>query len=429
MSPPSLLDSAISISPATGTQLDTVNAHSLDYDIAIVGGGIVGLTLACALRKSGFKIVLIEAQPQSAAAAKGQAYNISPLSRQMFETIGVWHLMQSQVAAYQQIVLSDGNSPQVVHFLPADLGMPELGHVAEHQVLLSALQEVAHGADTITVLCPAQVLSADYRADAVLLELQVGEERRSLRAQLVVAADGSRSPLRQQAGIQTRGWKYQQSCVVAFIQSEQGHHHTAYERFCPSGPFAILPLVNGLCRIVWTAPHVEAQEILALEPSAFLAQLRLRYGEQMGELTLVGDRFLFSVQLQQSRQYVRHRLALIGDAAHSCHPVGGQGLNLGIRDAAALAEVLHTAYQQNEDWGDLHVLKRYEQWRQPENLVMLAFTDFLVRCFSNQVVLLVLLRRLGLRLLQTVPSARRWVLRLMTGLSGRTPQPPPISIP
>lgn len=396
-------------------------AESMHYDLVIVGGGIVGLTLATALKDSGLRIAILEAQANSLAAAKGQAYNISPLSRSILQGLGAWSAIQNQVQPYREIALSDGNSSAVVRFSPTDLGLDPLGYVAEHAVLLTALLQVVENSPNLDWLCPAQMIDSQTQADQVQVQIQRGGAVQSLTTSLLIGADGVRSPLREQAGINTVGWRYGQSCVVAFIQPLRSHQGIAYERFWPSGPFAILPLVSGLCRIVWTAPHEEAQALLALPEAEFMQQLQARYGSQMGELSLVGERFAFPVQLRQCQTYVQPRFALVGDAAHCCHPVGGQGLNLGIRDAAALAEVIHTAQIQGEDIGSLTVLKRYESWRKAENWLMLAMTDFLVRCFSNEWWGLVQLRRLGLRLVAHAPILKTFVLRLMTGLSGRIP--------
>ena len=239
---------------------------------------------------------------------------------------------------------------------------------------------------------------------------------------MVVAADGARSPLRQQAGIATRGWPYWQSCIVATIAPEKPHNHIAYERFWPSGPFAILPVPENRCRIVWTAPHAEAAALLALDDDAFMAQLHQRYGDQMGKLSLVGQRYMFPAKWMHASRYVAPRLVLVGDAAHCCHPVGGQGLNLGIRDAAALAQILRVAHQRGDDIGDLRVLRRYQGWRRHQNLASLGFTDLLNRTFSNQWVPLVQLRRLALRTMQWVPPIRILMLKFMAGLWGRSPQ-------
>ncbi len=402
-------------------QTATQPLKKLDYDVAIVGGGIVGLTCACALKESGLRIAVVEAKTDSAAVRRGQAYHINLMSSRIFEGIGVWEQMQSQVAPIQQIRLSDADYPGIVQFLPDDLNTTVLGYVADHAVMLEALRNFLRQCPNVTYLCPVEVVQIDYQADQVELELMQGEHKR-ISAQLLVAADGVRSPTRQQAGIRADGWQYWQSCVVAYIQPEKPHHNIAYERFWESGPFAILPLPNNLCRIVWTAPKAEAKAILALSDQEFLAQLKQHYGDQMGELSLVGQRYLFPVHLMHSRSYTLPRLALIGDAAHCCHPVGGQGVNLGIRDAAALAQVLQVATQKGEDLGLLTVLRQYDRWRFLENLMILGFTDVLDRLFSNSLLPLVILRRAGLWVLQSVPPVKMFALKLMTGLLGRSPE-------
>ncbi len=415
----------------------------LHYDIAIVGGGIAGMTLACALKDSGLSVVLIEAKPQSAAVAKGQAYAISLLSSRIFQGLGVWQKMLPQISTFRQIHLSDADYPGVVQFQPQDLNTDALGYVAEHGVLQTCLQEFLQECSGVNWLCPAEVLRVEYLADAVELEVFVTEPPfpttegdlgglglsgsnnkrvEKISARSLVAADGARSPIRTAAGIHTYGWQYWQSCIVCTVKPEKPHNDTAYERFWPSGPFAILPLPENRCRIVWTAPHEQAKALVALDDEQFLAELSRRYGSRMGGLSLEGSRFVFPVQLMQSSRYTKSRLALIGDAAHCCHPVGGQGLNMGIRDAAALAQVLQSAHRQGEDIGAGTVLKRYERWRQSENLTILAFTDFLDRLFSNNWLPLVVIRRLGLWLLVRVPPVKKYALQLMTGLRGRPPQ-------
>lgn len=400
----------------------TLKKSGFDYDLAIAGGGIVGLTLACALKDSGLSVVLIEAKPYSVAAAKGQAYAVSLLSSRIFKGIGVWDKILPQIATFHHIRLSDADHPNVVQFQPTDLGTDALGYVAEHQALLTPLQEFLQQCPNVKYLCPAQVVKTQYQPDGVEIELNVNGESHKIRTRLIVAADGMRSRIREAAGIKTHGWQYWQSCIVAFVKPEKSHNDTAYERFWSSGPFAILPLPGNRCRIVWTAPHEEAKALVALDDEQFLAELSRRYGNQMGRLELEGDRFMFPVQLMQSDRYVLPRLALIGDAAHCCHPVGGQGLNMGIRDAAALAQVLQSAYKQDEDIGNLQVLKRYEHWRKQENLTILGFTDLLDRMFSNNWLPIVVMRRIGLWTLQRVTPVKTYALQLMTGLRGRSPE-------
>ncbi len=407
--------------PLTIAEPSISQSKQLDYDVAVVGGGIVGLTVACALKDSGLRVAVIEAKPESAAIARGQAYHINLLSSRIFQGIGVWEQMRSLVNPIEQIHLSDGDYPGVVQFSLPDLQTDALGYVAEHRVVLEALRSLLKQCSHVSYLCPMEVVRTEVQADRVAMELNQAGTIHPLQARLVIAADGARSPLRHQAGISTYGWQYWQSCVVAFIQPEKPHQNIAYERFQPDGPFAILPLPNNLCRIVWTAPKAEAEAILGLDDDQFLATLKQRYGDQMGDLTLVGQRYLFPVHLMHSRRYTLPRLALVGDAAHCCHPVGGQGVNLGIRDAAALAQILTQAHQQGQDIGNLAVLRRYDRWRTLENLAILGFTDSLNRLFSNSFLPLLILRRLGLGMLQFLYPFKQLALRLMVGLLGRIP--------
>lgn len=400
----------------------TTPQNSFDYDLAIVGGGIIGLTLACALKDSGLSVALIEAKPYSIAAMKGQAYAVHMSSKLILEGIGIWDKILPQIETFRSVRLSDADYPGVVEFQPTDLGTDVLGYVAEHQALLTPLQEFMHQCPNVKYLCPAEVVQTGYQPDGAEISLNIEGESQTIRTRLLVAADGARSRIRSSAGIKTHGWQYWQSCIVAFVKPEKPHNNIAYERFWSSGPFAILPLPENRCRIVWTAPHEEAKALVALDDEQFLAELGRRYGDQMGQLQLDGSRFVFQVQLMQSDRYVSPRLALVGDAAHCCHPVGGQGLNMGIRDAAALAQVLQSAYNQGEDIGNLQVLKRYERWRKQENLTILGFTDLLDRVFSNNFLPLVIVRRLGLLILKQVHPVKKYALQLMTGLRGRLPQ-------
>ncbi|KYC36286.1 2-octaprenyl-6-methoxyphenyl hydroxylase [Scytonema hofmannii PCC 7110] len=410
------------LSPTLSLPQTSTHKRGYDYDLVIVGGGIVGLTLASALKDSGLSVLLIEAKVESAAVAKGQAYAVHMLSALIYQGIGIWDKILPNIEIYRQVRLSDADHPTVVEWQTSDIGTKDLGYVAEHQALLHPLQEFVKDCHNVTYLCPAEVINIHYHQDMVMIDIKVAGEMRRVRCKLVVAADGSRSPIRQAAGITTKGWKYWQSCIVAFVKPEKSHNNTAYEKFWHSGPFAILPLRGNRCRIVWTAPHEEAKALCALDNEQFLAELQARYGNQMGKLELLGDRFIFQVQLMQSDRYVLHRLALVGDAAHNCHPVGGQGLNLGIRDVATLAQVLQEAHEKGEDIGNIKTLKRYERWRKQENLTILGFTDLLDRVFSNNILPVVIVRRIGLWVMRHVPFLKVFALKLMIGLKGKTPK-------
>jgi 2-octaprenyl-6-methoxyphenol hydroxylase len=410
------------LSPKFSLPQTSIHKRGYDYDLVIVGGGIVGLTLAASLKDSGLSVLLIEAKVASAAVAKGQAYAVHMLSALIYQGIGVWDKILPNIETYHKVCLSDGDYPTVVEWQTSDIGTQDLGYVAEHQALLYPLQEFVKECHNVTYVCPAEVVNILYHPDLVTINIKVAGEMRAIRSKLVVAADGSRSPIRQAAGITTKGWKYWQSCIVAFVKPEKSHNNTAYEKFRESGPFAILPLPGNRCRIVWTAPHEEAKALCALDDEKFLAELQARYGNQMGKLELLGDRFIFQVQLMQSDRYVLHRLALVGDAAHNCHPVGGQGLNLGIRDVAALAQVLQEAHEKGKDIGNIKTLQKYERWRKKENLIILGFTDLLDRVFSNNILPIAIVRRIGLRVMRQVPFLKVFALKLMIGLKGKTPK-------
>jgi 2-octaprenyl-6-methoxyphenol hydroxylase len=396
--------------------------QSWDCDVAIVGGGIVGATLACALKDSGIKVILIETQSQAAAASKRQAYALSLRSGRIFSDIGVWQSIFPNISKFRQIRLSDANYSGIVKFQTQDLGTDFLGYVGEHREILTALHQFSANCSNLSWLCPAEVLGIDYQETSALLTVRVGEQQRTIKTKLVVGADGARSRVRNWVGIKTRGWKYWQSCVAFTIKHQAPQNDIAFERFWPTGPMGILPLSGNRCQIVWTAPHALAKTLQTMDEQEFLAKLEEYTGGLLGKLELASDRFLFPVQLMQSDRYVRSRLAIIGDAAHCCHPVGGQGLNLGIRDAAALAQVLKEAHSQQKDLGSLDILKRYETWRKRENLAILGFTDFLDRIFSNNWLPILILRRLGLSIMPYLPPLKIYFLKLMTGLRGRTPQ-------
>nr|WP_041548561.1 FAD-dependent hydroxylase [Chamaesiphon minutus] len=412
-------------SPQSASDLQPVaGSPQLDYDLAIVGGGIIGNTLAVALQNSGLRVVSIESQAQSISIAKSRAYVLSMLSGQIFEGLGVWEEVLPQITQFSQIQISDADYAGVVKMYPQDLGRETLGYAASHEVLLTALQTKLRSAANITVMCPAQVVAVEYTPTGAEITIQTPdtEAPTKIRTSLVIAADGAKSSLRERAGITTAGWNYWQSCITATVTPAQPHQNVAYERFWYAGPIGVLPLADGRCQVVWTVPHQQAEELRDLPANEFLDRLEYCTGGLLGKLALDSERWLFPVKLMQSKNYIADRLALIGDAAHCCHPVAGQGMNLGIRDAAALAEILVAAHQAGEDIGSKAVLQRYANWRKPENWVILAFTDFLDRMFSTSLMPIVIIRRCGLFLLDRIPGFKYLALRLMTGLAGKIPQ-------
>ena len=400
----------------------TAESLSLDCDIAIVGGGIVGTTLAAALKDSGLKIILIEARSPEVSRQKTQAYAFSPLSSHIYEGIGIWEDIFPHIGKYQHISLSDADYAKKVNFEKKDLPGEHLGYVAQHNVVITALHEYLENCSNVTWLCPGEVINVTTEKDISTVEVKIDCEKRLVKTKLVIGADGARSHIRSLAGIKTRGWKYWQSCVAFTIEHSAPENNTAFERFWSSGPMGVLPLPGNRCQIVWTNPHADAKTLAELDESAFLTKLKNYIPDTFGEIELVTKRMVFPVQLMQCDRYIQSRLALIGDAAHCCHPVGGQGLNMGIRDAASLAQILQTAHQQGQDIGTVKVLKRYEGWRKIENLAILGFTDLLDRLFSNSWLPVVAVRRLGLWMMSYLKPLKIFALKLMTGLLGRKPK-------
>jgi len=405
----------MSLEPFSSNNAST--SSTLDCDIAIVGGGVAGTTLACALKNSGLRVALLDSQSLEAATARAQVYALTLLTGRILNGIGVWQDILPKITTFKEIRLSDGDRPFPVQFFPSDVRLDRathrlrerLGYVAEHTPLLSTL-------------CLSEVLGVEYGDDRATVTYRREGETKSLCARLVVGADGARSKIRTEAGIQTYGWKYWQSCVTCKVKPEKSHENIAYERFRSNGPFAILPLPNNRCNIVWSVPHARAHELAEMDEERFTEELQRQYGDSMGAVKVISPRQVFPVQLMQSERYVKPRLALLGDAAHRCHPVGGQGLNMGIRDVAALAQVVQTARRDGKDIGSIEVLKQYESWRQGENSVILGFTDFLDRMFSNNILPIVAARQIGLWTLRNVKPIKTIALQLMTGLLGRQPE-------
>ncbi len=396
--------------------------QEFDYDLVIVGGNVVGTTLACALKGSGLKILLVEAQGQSQSLDKSQAYAFSVLSSEIYEQIGVWKEIYSKAGSFREIRLSDGDYPRFVQFDRAELNREHLGYVVEHSVILNALYRHLEPNNQLTWANETEVLQVERNDQYCLTTLKEQGQLKLIKSRLVVGADGAKSPVRKQAGITTRGWKYWQSCITFTIRHQLARDDIAFEMFSATGPMGILPLPGKRYQIVWTNPHDLAQSLLLLDENEFLAKFQEHTDNLLGKLEIVSSPRLFPVQLLQSNSYSLERLALIGDAAHCCHPVGGQGLNLGIKDAAALAQVLKAAHAQGEDIGQLKVLKRYENWRKKENMVILGFTDLLNRIFSTDSPPVVWLRRLGLELMSNIQPLKLFTLKLMTGLKGKQPQ-------
>jgi 2-octaprenyl-6-methoxyphenol hydroxylase len=284
--------------------------------------------------------------------------------------------------------------------------------------LYQALQGVAN----VRLFCPAAMQRLDIGEDAAVLDIKEGSETKRLRARLVVAADGANSAVRQAAGIEALRSEYAQVAIVTNVTAAEPHRNTAYERFTDSGPLAILPMAGNTCGVVWSARRVEVDAILAWSDEELLARLQERFGERLGRFSRAGRRVSYPLALTRVREHVHERLVLIGNAAHTVHPVAGQGFNLGLRDVAALAEVIEDALAEGADIASVTVLRRYADWRVRDNQVTARFTDGLIRLFSNNLIPLALGRNLGLIAADLLPPVKRGFIRMTSGLAGRLPR-------
>jgi len=400
-------------------------------DVLIGGAGFAGLALAIALRQGlapSFSVTV--ADPALAGTAKdGRASAIVAAARRLFETIGVWQTIEAQPIL--DMVVTDSRLADVVRpvFLSFD-GDVEPGepfaHMVENGPLLAAL--AAKAKDEGVALRPAAVtdlkFATDRATDRAHVRLSNGD---MLAARLLVAADGAHSAIRARAGIASHGWSYGQSAIVTTVAHERDHHGRAEEHFLPAGPFAILPLtrdaaVGHRSSIVWTEEAQEAARIVALPDAEFHTELERRFGLHLGEIAAVGPRRVHPLGLSVARAFIADRLALVGDAAHVIHPVAGQGLNMGLKDVAALAEVIVDAVRLGLDPGTLAVLERYQRWRRFDTMAMGIATDGLNRLFSNQSDVLRLVRDVGLGLVDRLPALKHLFIREAAGLVGEVPK-------
>lgn len=395
---------------------------SLDCEILVVGGGPVGGLTACALAQAGLDVVVVEsADPAELArpGTDGRSIAIALSAKRVFDGAGVWPLMEDEAGPILQIRVTDGPSPLFLHYDHESIGDDPFGWIVENTTIRRALHQRLTRLPTARVLAPARLTALARSRDAVTATLADG---RTIKASLVVGADGRGSTVRRLAGIGVDRLGYGQSGIVTTVAHAEPHQGIAHERFLPSGPFAILPMTGNRSSIVWTERLHLADTIVNQDDQSFLAELMTRFGDFLGEVTLAGPRFHYPLTLQLAQRAIDTRLVLIGDAAHGMHPVAGQGMNMGIRDVAALAEVVVDARRLGLDVGGPDVLARYQRWRRFDNMLMLGLTDAMVRLFSNDVKPLKLARDLGLATVQRLPGLKRFFMRHAMGVVGDLPR-------
>jgi 2-octaprenyl-6-methoxyphenol hydroxylase len=394
-----------------------------EYDLLIIGGGLVGASLACALAEQKLHIGLVEAQPFASAAPGGyddRSLALAYGTRRIFAGLGLWDTLKTVTTPILKIHISERGRPGFARLDHREEGVEALGYVVEAPQLGAVLTARLYDLAGVDVLCPASLEEFTIHSDAVCARVQLEGRTVSLTARLLVAADGAHSRVRRQLGIEAREWDYGQTAVSANLTPEYPHDNVAYERFTESGPLAFLPLSQGRCAVVCTVNKADKERVLGLDDDAFLAFLQDRFGDRLGRLQRIGQRRAYPLMLVKAREPVRYRVALIGNAAHTLHPVAGQGFNMGIRDVAALAEVIADAWQAGQDPGDGSVLERYADWRRWDQRRAVAFTDGLARLFTNP--LLGPVRHLGLLAFDLLPPAKHALARQTMGLDGRSPR-------
>lgn len=402
-------------------------AMNFDADVIIAGGGLNGPALALALARAGLSVIVVDAQPARAradAAFDGRAYALAIASKRLLSAVGVWDRVADKVQPILEIKASDGRpgegaAPFFLHFDSAEIEEGPMGFMLEDRHLYAAFLDAMGQTGGITHIPATSVTDQAAEAAGVTVTLSDG---RTLRGRLVAGCDGRQSGTASRAGIGRTGWSYGQTALVCAVEHDRPHHGIAQQFFMPTGPLAILPLPGNRFSIVWSETEENARVIAALDDDAFMGVLRPRFGDYLGDIRLAGARFTYPLNLTLADRYVAPRVALVGDAAHGVHPIAGQGLNLGFRDVAALAEVLVAAKRRGEDIGAEEVLERYESWRRFDSTTLALGMDTVNRLFSNDNSLLRAARDLGMGAVNALPPLRRAFIRQAAGLSGDLPK-------
>jgi 2-octaprenyl-6-methoxyphenol hydroxylase len=404
-----------------------VDAPAADFDIAIVGGGLVGASLALALRGTGRSVLVVEAFAPDAAAQPSFDERTTALgngSRRIFEALQVWPALAAEAASIRRIHVSDAGRYGFARLEASEFGLEALGHVVPNRVIGRVLWERLRASPQVTLEMPAKVTQVALDADMARLDVESAGGARRVTARLVVAADGAQSLVRQAAGIAAESTDYDQTAIVASLRLDRGNDGTAYERFTTAGPMALLPLATGGGRwrtLVWAAQPAAAENLLALEPARFLRQWQDAFGWRAGRAVELGRRVAYPLSLLRSDQPTATRAVLLGNASQALHPVAGQGFNLGLRDAAELAENI-AALAPGDDPGAPDVLARHAQRRDGDRRGIIRFTDGLVRLFSDTRPGVAPLRDLGLLLFDVLPPAKRALSRVSIGFGPHTPR-------
>jgi len=398
-----------------------------EYDLAIVGGGLVGASLALSLAPLGLRIALVEAvspvQGEQHPSFDERTTALSNGTVRAFKTLGVWAGMEREAAPIRKIHVSDQGRFGSARIDAAEQGLEALGYVVPNRAIGAALWQGLSRAPAVEVIAPARVTGSELADASRVVHYEVAGEARSLSARLVVAADGIRSLVRDQAGIDADHIGYEQVAITAVMTTQRFHDYVAYERFTEEGPIAILPLTDGRCGMVWTRKPAEVERMLALSDDEFLREFQAAFGFRLGRFLRIGQRASYNLMLSRAERHIAQRLAVVGNAAQGLHPIAGQGFNLGLRDAMSLAEVIaDRRVAGTTDPGDANLLQDYADWRETDRRRIVAFTDGLVRLFATPLGVLRSLRSLGILAFDVLPPAKSALARLSVGAAERVPR-------
>lgn len=402
--------------------------NPIEVDVLVSGGGLAGGTLSLALAQNGFRVATLDRENPADWTDRGfdgRASAIALSSQRVLEGVGIWDVISEETAPIADIRVADGHSPLYLHYDHTELGDEPFGYMVENRSIRKALNVLVPKTDGLTYYAPNELKALERTGEGAFATLADGTH---IKAKLVCVCEGRQSPTRDQAGIKITKWDYRQAGIVCTVEHERPHNFCAQEHFLPSGPFAILPLPGTAekpgCRssIVWTERADLWPLMMELDDDEFLEELALRFGDFLGELKVVGPRFAYPLSLQYADRYADTRLVLVADSAHGMHPIAGQGLNMGLRDVAALAEVLVDARRGGLDIGSEIALEPYGRWRRFDNALMLGVTDLLVKLFSNDIEPIKVARDLGLAAVQQLPEAKRFFMRHAMGTVGDLPK-------
>jgi len=403
-----------------------------DFDVIIVGGGLVGASLACALVSAkldtALKIAVIESfefDDKKHPSFDSRTVALSYSSKEIFNSLGLWKVIENLGAcAIKDIHISDRGHLGVSHLRAAEQDADALGYVVENQYLGMVLHQRIKETNNITLFCPTTLKSFEIKADYAEVEIIQNDTAKKITAKLLVAADGGQSFIREQAEVKTRQLDYNQTAIITNVACDQPHQNIAYERFTDSGPLALLPLNDGeneqnRYSLVWTLKDNQVEHYLTLDDEAFLVALQNRFGIRAGKFIKTGVRVSYPLAYMRTKESVRPRIAIIGNAAHTLHPVAGQGFNLGLRDVASLAQIIVDAAREKNDMGELYILKMYESWRQRDLVQTTLSTDSLVRLFTTTFPPVVVARNMALLAFDMFPGLKKHIGRQAMGFVGK----------